>query len=316
MKKIIYQYPVLEPSLIKEVGLKEGAFTVRFTHDNVEYKEEYSGKGQYKVLLGNYELWDPKHVNVVIERTISLEKPWKLYGENGVIPQGAEIGIAAEFLSAKSNQRFIFWKKTFSFRSFAGKLSFTQQLPLPKNTFRETGEIVSYLYLAKKSNSYTGRKANENGLVLGYLTEPITVVFDGIGSLFPVVIVDLGVNGPLWKMQFNSIEPDLDLFEEENICLVLNSLHPQFKELKINDFKTSNPLMNEVFVGWISSAFIIIKNNHEHIYGKIVNGQMEAFKNQSIGGWLCYFAETFEINLTKTEELFSTINIAVHKMLG
>lgn len=316
MRNVINQFPTVDTNIIQQIGIKEDPIEVKYSLNRTEYKEIISTEDKRLISLGLFDYWDPTLSDVIINRTYTIAYPWKFYGQDGIIPNGADVGIASEFLSASSRQRFIFKQVSFSLHSQIAPLTIKQQLTLPKNSFRGIGKIVDYVYLAKESPSYSGRKANKQGLVLGNLFLPIEIAFDGIGSLFPAILGDLGSDGPLWKMRFNSTDPIDDDFIEDNICIIINKSHKYYKDLKIMDFDSTNPLKNEMFAGWIGLVFSIIEKNFSYIYEKVSAGDTEDFGSDSIAKWLFYIKSTFSIDLSKPENMMGTLNSGIHKLLG
>nr|WP_319475103.1 hypothetical protein [uncultured Sphaerochaeta sp.] len=316
MRNKIPQYPMLNQKLIQEIGIKDNLLDITYETDDLKQYEQIAVSDSRLILLGEYEYWDPHKTVVTIERCITIANPQKLYGETGIIPDGAEVGIASEFLSSSSQQRYIFKNVTFLPQSQTGPLVIKQRLVLNKNTYRGIGEIVDFVYIARKTCQYRGRKANTNGAVLGYLSNPIKIAFDGVGSLFPALLADFGTNGPLWEMRFNSSDPPTDPFNEDYICILLNISHRRYKDLKITDFSRSNAFRNEVFSSWISLAYFIIHSEYREVFEDICTGNTEEFGKNSIAQWLYYFKTTFLVDLSKPEKWTASINTAVHKLLG
>lgn len=316
MKRIIHQYPILDGEQLNKLGIQEEMLEIEYIQDDKVYKEKVVIDSKRTLLLSNYDHWDPDSVDVKIRGAFHLLSPRHLYSEQGVLPEKAAMGIATEFLSPLSGQRKIFQEKLYSSYSINERMKVEYSITLPRGTYRGYGELVHYLYIAKKSPTYKGRRANSDGLVLGNLLSPIRVIFDGSGSLFPVVLADLGASGPLWNQYFYSFNPEVDSFTEDNVSLVINSNHKRFKDLNISDFKTPNTLRNEIFSSWVHLLFTIISQDHQETFDKITRGDVEGFETGSIAHWLFYFSTSFEINLSNIKEMHSSINKAVHKMLG
>jgi hypothetical protein len=105
--------------------------------------------------------------------------------------------------------------------------------------------------------------AHQSGARLGPLTQPIEIIIDGDGSLFPVLEEPLGAEEPLWELKACWSDPQDEPFSSEYVALVLNSTHPHFDQLR--DRRALNieqsPLMRQVFAAWLALVIANVKED-------------------------------------------------------
>ena len=107
----------------------------------------------------------------------------------------------------------------------------------------------------------TGQIINEAGVTLGDI-ETLYLDFNSIYMEFPIEECNIK-DQPLWWVEFSQWEdPRVDLFSKENICLYLNTAHPECPMIgeKINNL--------ELLIQIISTTYLLIfkKFNDEELY--------------------------------------------------
>lgn len=265
------------------------------TGDEFNYKHE----NEERVILMNEvdAMWTPTHQNLRISQSIYLDNPKILFGNTGVTALGNTIGFSAHIYSQSSG-----FQKTVSFGSLESSDNnkvITFQHEFAPGTLRGIVEIDFFMYVKdlKVKQLFQapmiGMKLNACSL------GDITLFIDGDGSVFPISEFE-DPKGPLWLLEKNWIEPQIDTFDITNVNLILNTAHPLFNQLKEGKTKVYKRFMGEIITQ--SMAMII----HEVLF--VENIDEEQFKDaepNSIIAAVDYWIKTFEI---ETSSMFAVSN--------
>ena len=89
-------------------------------------------------------------------------------------------------------------------------------------------------------------------------------MFDGSGSLFPIVHVSHLATDPLWSFSSDWDDPTFDEFSTDFVSLEINTSHPSFGEL-YGDARApySTPLFKQVLASWLMLFFDELQNGAE-----------------------------------------------------
>ena len=158
--------------------------------------------------------------------------------------------------------------------------------------------ILLYIKTPGHPNKKEEMLANTPGTILGYLTEKITISFDGSGSVFPIYEIT-EEDGPLWKVFCSWTDPTVERFSE-TLAININNAHENYAKLK-----TDKQLLVEV----MSSALVCIiqklKEFDSAYWAQILKG--EGLEDGSVGSAVHYFINTLECDPNSPELLSLSI---------
>ncbi|WP_156340959.1 hypothetical protein [Pseudomonas sp. NBRC 111124] len=216
----------------------------------------------YQYAIGKDSDWNPAEhslmVQCVIERPPLLEA---IFGPEGVATAETEVLLALEWASADSSWRTL--GGVHRLQHDASDRNIVLELELKQGTVRGSGHISVQAFVGRHASDYIPGYANQSGARLGPLAQPIEIIIDGDGSLFPVLEEALGEEEPLWELKVHWSDPQDEPFTSEYVALVLNSSHPHFDQLR--DRRALNveqsPLMRQVFAAWLALVVANVKED-------------------------------------------------------
>lgn len=212
--------------------------------------------------LGKDSDWNPAEhplmVQCLIKRAPLLEA---IFGPLGVVSTDAEVLLALEWASADSCWRTL--GPVHGLRHEAEDEDVMLDIELDPGTVRGSGFLSVQAFLGRHAAEFIPGFAHQSGARLGLLAEPIEIVIDGDGSLFPVLEESLGAEGPLWELKACWSDPQDEPFSSDYVALVLNNAHPHFEQLR--DRRALNieqsPLMRQVFAAWLALVIAQVKED-------------------------------------------------------
>src|SRR3990167_444477 len=188
------------------------------------------------------------------------------FGPNGLVCRDARLMVALEWVSSKSSRRG-FSKPhllDYSETSQVKDLSFVLEFP----SRDLTGNVQLSLELFVGSQGKPGlderHLANKPGLRLGSCSEHWHLIFDGSGSLFPILHVSNQPTDPLWGFSRDWDDPTFDEFTTDFVSLEINTSHPAFGEL-YGDARApySTKLFRQVLASWLMLFLDELRNDTE-----------------------------------------------------
>lgn len=274
---------------------------------NPEFSYNASGE-KTKILVGDSfegiltvnefdSMWSPIEHDLEVNQTFLIEKPSELYGEQGVTMIGNKIGLAVHIHSKSSS-----FQKTIDF----GTIPYTDNLVsiefnhrFPPSSLRGNIKLDFYAYL-KESNTSYNTHASRVGMILSQGDiDNWMIVTDGDGSVFPMSEFE-DKNGPLWRLDKNWVEANLDTFDSSNVNLSLNIAHPLFEQAKAGKLQISRAYMGNILIQamtMIIQQVIIVEKN-------TLTDEQEVLPD-SILAAVSYWVSSFDID---TSSLFSIAN--------
>lgn len=178
----------------------------------------------------------------------------EVFGAKGLVCRNARLMIALEWVSSRSSRRGFSKPQLLDYREVSGRRELVFVLDFPAREL--AGGIQLSLELLVGAAGRPGKDerhlANAAGLRLGSLGEPWHLVFDGAGSLFPIVQRAHAPTDPLWNFIADWDDPAFDEFSVDFVCLEINTSHPDFGVL-YGDAKSpySTPLFRQVLASWL-----------------------------------------------------------------
>jgi len=316
--KILPRHPmlVLDEHTEKKLGLKKPVFTKIISSTDVAPCAE-NAIWPGPVTFGKNGSWTPEKNDITFTVELSFS-PIELFGEQGVACSDATLGASLEWKSVESRQRghagtiVEFNRKD---KHIDGRF----ELAFAANHMRGGILLTVLLYVIDEDpdpKETERHLANRAGLFLGKLSETCTLVFDGTGSMFPIRLTDDGTDrDPLWRIEFNADDPEEDLFTVDNICLEINSKHPDYMILRDNEGKfESKALKRQVMASWLTLFFIILEEQHPDLYRQCLLGGVKNYEDGTIAYIADYIVSTHlqKTDIKTTESLSGAIQMFIN----
>lgn len=245
-----------------------------------------TGYGYTAVFKDPRGVWSADNFEVTVSGKVQIENYSVLFGPNGIAPDNAEIGVALRWISTGSDCRGIVDIGSF-YRNKISEAMYIEHTFMANNLKGSLViEIILYLKNAGLAGDNERHLARNEGTVLGMLSS-CEFFIDGNGSVFPVSEVNKPGEALWWVYYNENADPFEDKFNEDNVVVLLNSAHPNYKFLKIGNSLKESPLFLEV----ISSALMIIiesvKESAANEWEQIIKG--EDYETGSIAQAVNYF---------------------------
>lgn len=291
-------YRKMSEKMSKEVDISISLPELTYTENDetriVSIEENFEGI----IKINEHDaMWSPDQHELNITQNFEFKNPAILFGKQGVTMPKNKIGLGVHMHSRTSN-----FQKTISVGSISNSstpinIKFNYFVPISK--LRGNLVLDFFLYL-KENIDHCLQHASTVGMILseGDISN-LEIIIDGEGSIFPMSEFS-DKNGPLWKIEKNWIEANLDTFDSSNVNLSLNVSHPLFKTIKTGKQTASRAMMGDIMVQAmaliIQQVIIIEKNEPEDFSDALPNSILSAVD---------YWISTFELD---TSSLFAIIN--------
>ena len=309
MSDAFSSYPVLTNDLLSSIGyIAEKpifGYTERFEEYSLSFDLTSENPFSYTGKINDPRCsWYPVTHDLKIAKTCRLTSAYCLFGEGGIAPYDATLGLALQWISTDSDERGIIPFATITRADSAS--SYDVEHTFPAGKLKGSLKLQTILYLKnagipKPSEQYF---AQQSGTILGILDQ-IEAFLDGNGSIFPIVLI----NAPgkaLWSVYYNdAADPLQDRFTSENVEIRLNKAHPSFDSLKIENSLIESPLFLEV----LSSALMVIVESAKENLGEDWDNVLDGtdFEPGSIAEAICYFVRTLQWDVSNPARLSASI---------
>ncbi len=302
MASSINFYPTLDKPLL---GLFEPKVDFLFYYDAdngtqtvLEIKKE--GKN---ITFKDTKEWDPYNKSLMIVANIEYEHACYLFGENGIAPNGAVLGVALEIYSNSGKFRQVYFDNDIKITNTNEHIKlFPLFVRIPKNTINRDLTINVLVYLKEKSTSVLEEESflnNDEGVILGSLSS-FTVYLSGFGSLFPIYTKAID-DKKLWLLEIDYDDPTEDKLSD-SVKLILNTNSKDYPCIDQNDKEHFCPkLMYEI----VASVMVILitdlkeRNFLENLDGKYADGSIMQF--------IKYYKETLGLDIRDPNDVSSTL---------
>jgi hypothetical protein len=188
------------------------------------------------------------------------------FGPNGVICCDARLMIALEWVSSKSSRRGFSQPHLLDYSEISQARDLTFVLEFPTRDLAGNVQLSLELLVGAKGKPGKDERhlANVPGLRLGSISEPWHLLFDGSGSLFPILHVSNQPTDPLWSFSRDWDDPTFDEFTTDFVSLEINTSHPDFGEL-YGDARApySTSLFRQVLASWLMLFLDELQNGAE-----------------------------------------------------
>ena len=280
-------------------------FSLRYSYLNEQGEREeliLMDDGSGTVLDNKFANWEFRYSGILVEGEIVLNNLGFLFGENGLVGDGATIGVAIQIASKKSAQQYI--RPIGEFNKESGpSVSIEFKEEISKKMYYGSFGVNVCLYVKKADTAPIFGKANIPGMMLGNIVEQV-IDIDGTMSTLPIQKI-FDPEKPLWYVEFDIDDPTIDPFDTEYVCIYFNSAHPGFKYLEKQDSQVGVYLQNEVLASALTLIITHVKSLPEWDYIK----QGDNLEEGSIGSAIHYFIKTFNWNFESPEELSESIRM-------
>lgn len=302
-------YPLLETKHYVALGYVAEKLEFSYTENFEEYPLQVEISSESTTVV-NGRLkdprcsWYPETHNLRVQRNYRITSAYCLFGEDGIAPSNAIIGIALQWISSRSNERGIipFGEIT---RLDAGT-TYQVEYNFDRGKLKGSLKLQTVLYLKDSKTPRASEMyfAQQAGTILGILDQA-EIYIDGNGSIFPIVVIE-APGKPLWHVYYNeTADATQDKFESENVELRLNKAHPNYDALKIEASIVESPLFLEV----ISSALMVIVESTKESLGEdwdtVLSGA--GFESGSIAEAIYYFVTRLQWDISSPARLSASI---------
>ena len=306
-------YKKIDEDLLNASGIKFSP--IELSYENITNNEEkyidITHSESMEFHINEFDtMWSPKENNLRLEQLLIIDSPFKLFGDGGVTCNGNVIGLAAHIHSKESG-----FQKTVNFASIISqeeKREISIEYEFLPSTIRGIVHLDFFFYL-KEVNDTRPYFANKSGMLLsGENLNSIDLIIDGVGSSFPITEFE-EKDGPLWKIDYNWVDPEEDVFEVSNINIALNIKHRLFPELKKETRVINQAMMMSIMIqamSLITQQVVIIEKCNVEDEDSLIPG--------TILSAVSYWVKTFEIDTTNIFSIQNSFmsNIESQKLGG
>lgn len=220
----LFFYPTLTEELKEQAGIVISPYSFSYYFDN-EYRPLQS-KGKNTIRLDDsWESWKIESDGLYLRREIVIEYPEVLYGDKGIACKNAEIGICIIWTNKSLTQMGTILPSE-EFNSGATKHVVFEHDIKPGEVQGDL-ELETILFIKKAAEEVFPSEEclmNDCGVKVGVL-DICRLDFGSIYMDFPIQEVN-SKKLPLWWLELGAwTDPRQDLFNEDNLCLYLNSAY-------------------------------------------------------------------------------------------
>lgn len=218
----MFFYPTLNDELIEAAGISLSAYEFGYSIEDKEIR--LLGKGKSVVKFDD-ETWKAERDGLRIRRSIVIEYPEALFGRTGIVCEEAELGICIIWVNRTLRQMGTILPNN-EYKSGASKV-YEFDYTFAPGTIKGDLSLEMQLYIKKSAvNVLPDEKSlmNDEGVTVGILDE-INLDFGNIYMEFPIAEVN-NKKLPMWWLEMSDwSEPQKDLFDEDNLCIYLNTAY-------------------------------------------------------------------------------------------
>ena len=256
MSRSILFYPTINKKMLKSLNCQIEDFQSLYSRGSETYAlkcnfEEEAGIN-YLSIVDDTGRWSPEQFNISFSGTLSLHKSEVLFGKNGIVPEGAVIGIGMLWKSKSSNFRGA--EKLGIVDSSSGELHFPFHKTFESASLRGTIELTFQLFVQDSGENDCFPKGVSLGEVLA-----INIILEGINSTF-TVFEKSAPGEPLWNVDCDWDDPGYDPFSE-SVRVTINTAHPAWA-LTVDE-EVRKELLKEIMAS--SMQVVISELDDEHL---------------------------------------------------
>ncbi len=244
-------YPTLTDELLEAAGCVCKKIDFSYLIDGTYKTLRAKGKSTVK-LEDSLESWKVKDDGLRICRQIVIESPCVLFGEKGVLCNGADMGICIIWSNRALTQMGYIQPETVTKSGDKLFINFRHEFAPGEIDGDLTLDTVLYVK-SPADNVQKGEDhlINEAGVTIGTI-DSLSIDFSSLYMDFPIKDVN-DASLPLWWLELNQWDdPTQDPFNEDYVCLYLNSHYSHCP--KVGDTIKNIDILVEI----ISTAYLMI----------------------------------------------------------
>lgn len=252
-------YPVVTDDIRAKVS---GALAVKF-HCPTGPAPGEQAISALRYVFGRASDWSiqrhPLQVECVLAQPSLLEG---LFGRDGVVCKSAGVMVLLEWTSVKTSRRGLSKPVLLTRQELSKCKELVLVLEFAERELLGDVQLTLQALVGEAGRPAADERhlANSPGLRLGALSETWELIFDGAGSLFPIVQVQNAPTDPLWTFYGDWEDATFDEFSAEFVALEANESHPAFKELYGDPSAPySTSLFKQVVASWLLVFFDRLK---------------------------------------------------------
>ena len=232
----------------------------------------------------NYD-WDEKSIYMNLGLEINNVK--YLFENNHYTSEDAVLGIGIEWKSNLS--RIKQCKKICSLKITNDNIEVNETFDI----LDLTSDVNFNLKIYVEKPGIEGKDfpvANDHGLIIGEF-KFLSIKIDGNSSVFPVREV-WDKTAPLWMVEYNSGDIYEDIFDDENIKIIINKSHKAYEFIQEKHKNYNSAFLSEVMSSAVSTLISQIIRDEDNIIDF-----RKSFEQGSIVQALKYFRDVLKFDL-------------------
>lgn len=242
--------------MLSDAGCTAGEYEFSYPLEGNYHRLQPKGKGTIK-LEDDLETWKVENDGLRVLRKIAIEYPDAFKGPEGIACADAELGTCIIWSNRTLTQMGYIMPESNIRLGTTEIYNFSHLFPAGDIKGDLTLDTVVYIKRAAVQVRDNERHLmNEAGVSVGTI-DTVNLSFDSIYMDFPIKDVN-DSNQPLWWLEMKDWEdPRSDPFDEDHICLYLNSAYSYCP--KVGDTIKNVDLLVEI----ITTAYLMIFNKIE-----------------------------------------------------
>lgn len=305
----MFFYPTLTNELKEAAGIELKPYLYSYLVGDIDHKLLSKGKSTVKI---DDEDWKIERDGLRIRRTISIEYPEMLYGHDGIVCKEAELGVCIIWVNHSMTQMGTILPENeykhdniqyfeFDYMFMPGEIKGDLELNLQFYLKRSAGNV----------GDDEKHLINDEGVNVGVLDET-HLDFGSVYMDFPIQEVNSSKQ-PMWWLELGEwTDPTSDLFNEDNLCIYLNTAYEGCPKLG-ESIKNIDSLIDIITTSYV----MLFKKVEEMNYLQQTLNDVD-LEPGSISKILFYFTSSGEpdIDFSTTEHMHKTIWMKVLSMLS
>lgn len=249
----IYFYPTIDEEMLTDAGCSAGEYEFSYPLEGVNHRLQAKGKSTIR-LEDDLETWKIENDGLRVLRKIAIEYPAAFKGPEGIACADAELGTCIIWSNRTLTQMGYIMPE--SMICLGAKEIYSFNHLFPAGDIKGDLTLDTVVYIKKAADHVRDNERhlmNETGVSVGTI-DTVSLSFDSIYMDFPIKDVN-DSKLPLWWLEMKDWEdPRIDPFDEDHICLYLNSAYSYCP--KVGDTIKNVELLVEI----ITTAYLMILN--------------------------------------------------------
>lgn len=306
MLKEISLFPILGKEIKNNMEINISMYKIYYNFGNEKIPLVYDTSSN--IISFQENTWNLDENNLVFESNIEILNSDILFGDNGIACKSAVIGIGLSWYSKSSNQRGVLELGSLKIGTYTNIFDLKKEFYVGQLRGELVLQIIIYIKKSGIPDTTEMHLANEEGYVLGNISEETYIYIDGEGSVFPIYEIE-DSRKLLWDIELKWDDPEKDLFID-SVSIIINKSHKDYIFLDRNSKKYNGNMLNEIIA---SSILLIILKLKED--GDLPTDDSK-FEEGSILQAVTYFKENMDLDFTNSEIISKTIRNYFNKIGG